>query len=471
MRSSESPVTQEYFSLWVQDTMTTGNWTINAGLRYDLQNGENAANTVRANALVPDLMPAIDFPGEKPDFEWEDVVPRLGVTYALGQDRATLLRASFAQFADQLQTNEISRTNPTGDSYLYFTFEQAAPGPYNGEPLTLVDSNGIDPNNPTALSSPNVTDAGLDAPITSELILSVEHALLPEFVIGANVTLRNVKDILEERAFINTPDGSIRTERASDYSPDGFLTGTLPGGQAYNIPLFALDPQFSRTGGRLLVNGARERDYEGVSVNFTKRLANRWMLRGFVNYGEAEWDVPQGYQDNNDPNREGWITHSVDRGSGVDVDGATYIVRSSGSGKGERYLQSTWSANVNGMYQIAPDRPWGFNLSANLTAREGYPVPYIQRVRGTDGILRRISVVDDFDDTRMDDLTTVDVRLEKEFALSSAVNFTFGIDVFNLFNETTEMARQRQLNLSTANFLQDNVSPRIYRLGVRLGWK
>ena len=42
------------------------------------------------------------------------------------------------------------------------------------------------------------------------------------------------------------------------------------------------------------------------------------------------------------------------------------------------WLQSTWSANLNGMYQVAPDRPWGFNFAANLFAREGYPLPYFR---------------------------------------------------------------------------------------------
>ena len=46
-----------------------------------------------------------------------------------------------------------------------------------------------------------VGDPAIDAPISSELVLSVEHALLPEFVIGATVTLRDVDDILETRSF------------------------------------------------------------------------------------------------------------------------------------------------------------------------------------------------------------------------------------------------------------------------------
>ena len=57
------------------------------------------------------------------------------------------------------------------------------------------------------------------------------------------------------------------------------------------------------------------------------------------------------------------------------------------------------------------------------------------------------------------------------FALTSAVNFTFGIDVFNVTNEGTELSRLRDVTSLNAFFLNDNISPRIYRMGVRLGWK
>ena len=58
----------------------------------------------------------------------------------------------------------------------------------------------------------------------------------------------------------------------------------------------------------------------------------------------------------------------------------------------EAFLQSTWQWNLNGMYQVAPDRPWGFNVAANLYGREGYPLPYYRNVAGLDGIRRRIVV-------------------------------------------------------------------------------
>ena len=470
-RGIATPVTQEYFSFWAQDTISFGKFTVNLGLRFDDQSGVNEASVVAGNPLVPDVLPALNFPGISSEFGWETITPRVGITYALGQDRDTLIRASFAQFADQLGTAQINRTNPAGESYAYFTVPFLN-GPYQGDgsDLTFSFANNFDPDNPAALISPNVTDPGLDAPLTTEFTANVEHAFLPEFVAGLSFTWRNVDDILEERSFLRDPiTGATRTITRNDYVADGFLTGTInnrnAGGPSfnYNVPVFALTEDFDFTGGSLLLNGSRQREYVGGAVTFTKRLANRWMLRGYVNFGEAEWDIDQEYINNSNPN---FSTGGGDR------DGDLYLTRSTGSGKGERFLQSSWSANLNGLYQVAPDKPWGFNISAALQAREGYPIPYFFDGFGTsDGQSRDIGILTDLDQFRLEDLVTADIRIEKEFALTSAVNFTFGLDAFNITNEGTELSRIREVNLSRAFFLNDNVSPRIYRLGVRLGWK
>jgi outer membrane receptor protein involved in Fe transport len=80
--------------------MTFGNLTANVGLRYDIQGGENLPKTVLANPAYPEILPAVSFAGGDIGFEWKSLTPRLGLTYALGESRQTLLRASYSQFAD-----------------------------------------------------------------------------------------------------------------------------------------------------------------------------------------------------------------------------------------------------------------------------------------------------------------------------------------------------------------------------------
>ena len=76
-----------YYSGYVSDTLTFGNLTVNAGVRYDNQQGHNLASTTPANPVIPDLLPGITTPNEPAAFTWENVVPRIGATYALGKEQ------------------------------------------------------------------------------------------------------------------------------------------------------------------------------------------------------------------------------------------------------------------------------------------------------------------------------------------------------------------------------------------------
>ncbi len=479
-RGLDPPVTQEYTSLWVQDTISSGNLTINAGFRYDLQEGSNDAVTADANPWFPNIHPSVSFNGADAPFDWTTISPRVGLTYALGEERKTLLRASFSRFPAQLSTADIDRVNPAGATYMTMLwYDTDGSGDFNGSTLAgngpdnviILGTDGFSLSNPTALNSPNVTDPGLDPEMTDEILLGVEHALLPEFVIGAQFTWRQISDVLETVAFV-TPDGGAtsRLVSSSDFVQDAAVTGTLPNGQGYTVQPWALNPALSYVGGSLLRNGDREREYQGVNLNFTKRLSNQWMLRGYFQVGEAEWDVPASFLANQSPNQcEDAATFGC---YGTSFDGGLYAVQAAGSGaKADVWIQSGWQYNVNGMYQVAPDRPWGFNVAANIFGREGYPLPYFLDITTSDGQSRDLLAVNEIDDIRVEDILTVDLRLDKEFAASGNVSFTVGADVFNLLNENYTMQRERGLSRGSADFLRETLSPRIWRLSARVNWK
>jgi len=463
-RASSQPISQEYFSLWAQDTISFDKVTLNVGLRMDDQSGKNLPSSV-PDSVLPNVLPGLTYGGGDPGFDWQSITPRIGVTYALGDEGKTLLRGSLSQFAEQLGSSDISFTNPTSGAYAYFYFVDGNNDNtwQSTESYQFLFPNNYDPSDPSSVVSPNRNDPGLDAPLTTELILGVEHALRPEFVVGASLTLRNRSDLIDEFNFVNTPDGSVRRESASDYELVDPFTQVLPDGSTIVLPQYALREGFSLQGGSFRTNGDRETDYEGVALNFTKRLSNRWGMRGFINFGETEWSVPASYLANSDPNADG-VNYA-------DQDGGLFIERSSGSGRGDIYLQSSWQFNLNGIYLVAPDKPWGFNIAGNVYSREGYVVPY-NITRSPGDFTRTMSLLgNDIGRFRTEDPLTVDFRLEKEFAASSNASFTFGLDIFNALNERTVLAREPTLTGGTADNIQDVLSARIYRLGVRVSWR
>ena len=92
-----------YWSASVSDTVSWDRLTVNGGLRYNFQQGRNEESFVLANPILPDVFPADSYSGDEGwPVEFDDIEPRISATYALGADRKTLVRASYARYSDQL---------------------------------------------------------------------------------------------------------------------------------------------------------------------------------------------------------------------------------------------------------------------------------------------------------------------------------------------------------------------------------
>ncbi|HEY0514701.1 MAG TPA: carboxypeptidase regulatory-like domain-containing protein [Thermoanaerobaculia bacterium] len=489
-RDAGPKVQNTYKNGYLQDTMTVGNLTANVGVRYDVQGGTNLARTVAASSLLPTVLPSVSVPQSDIGFEWKSLTPRIGLTYALGAERKTLLRASYSRFADQLGSGTSSWLNPLGTiSYAYF--DTTNPGNGNITPGQIGNfygySGNVNPNNGLLLQS-NALSSHLSAPKTDEVLLGVEHALLPEFVVGLDLTYRHYFDILDAQrlVFDGNPystanlNSTGRINQASDYVPctdpsvqanlqSPCPVGTLPGGQAYNAPYYVLRNGVATRNGAYLYNGGKEQQYKGASIVFNKRLANRWMLRGNVTYSDWTWSkVPASSRIDPTPllgggNREG---DAVLQGSGT----------ASGAKAGV-YISGKWAYSVNGLYQIAPDRPWGFNFAINANGRQGYPVPYYKRVilpANMQSVYEYVQATNRPDSFRLDNINILDARLEKEFNFSD-VGLTLGVDCFNVFNKGFVQQRQHRLGLTTgsaaSNYVTEVTSPRIFRIGARLSFR
>ncbi|HEV8581498.1 MAG TPA: TonB-dependent receptor [Thermoanaerobaculia bacterium] len=476
-REATPDVKIDYTNVYLQDTLAMGNLTVNLGVRYDRQEGENQASDAAANPVAPDLLPAVHYAGQDSGFSWSDVSPRIGLTYGIGAERKTLLRASYSRFADQLGTATAGFLNPLGGiGYRYFitsnaggpTLERDEIGPEVAPPSPNVNPFTLEPLQSFAV------DPDLSAPVTDELLLGVEHALLPEFVVGLNLSARRYTNTLEAERLVFDADDPFapdllnsvgRVHRRSDYV-ENTVTVTSPDGRTRTVHYWELAPGVTTRNGFRLENGDREQEFLGAALTFNKRLSNRWMMRGNVSWQDWTWDVPD--SENEDP---------TDTIAGGVVDG-TEVLQGSGivsGSKGNVFINSKWSYSLNGMYQIAPDRPWGFNVAANLTGRQGYPLRYVNRVvRDTisdnagSGI--DIPVDSDPDAFRYPDINVVDLRVEKEFTFSD-FGLTLGADVFNAFNESYVLQRQGVLGRDNSDFVTEILSPRVVRLGARFSFR
>ncbi len=464
----------DQWNVLLQDTITWGNVTLNAGIRYDLQQPARS-DAPQPAARFADI-PAFANVGGDLGFDWESISPRIGITFAFGQDRDTLLRVSYSRFADQLGTGFFSAlgVNPVLIQYFYWRDD-------NGDNIIDQGSISLLPGLFGDRSSvPNRVGPGLDPALTDEIVLGVEHALRPEFVVGLQATFRQNRDAIVSDPFV-IADGIQRPVARSDFEQVGTVQGTLPDGSTFSEPVYALRSGVVREAARgsLTRNSDLGSDYTGINLTVNKRLNNRWLLRGFLNYSDWAYQG-RSARDIQDPTR----------GIGT-VNGDQVLSQSNGSGtKNEVWISSRWSANVSGMYQVAPDRPWGFNLSADVHLREGYPIPYRTSISGrsrftnSDGFARTVLVTRETDSFRNDDLVRVNARVEKEFTFSD-FGLTVGVDAFNLLNNNDTLQTEGlvsstyvdnngvavgSFNSTNADFIRETISPRIFRIGARFSW-
>lgn len=466
-----------YTDLYVGDTMLLGNLTLQVGLRYDLQEGSNSPSSTVANTVIPDILPSVAFSGDAQALEWTSISPRIGATYSLGTTRRTLLRGSYNRYVGQLSAGPFYDVSPIAAYQALYYYWDDANGDKNVQRGELdFDTGGlpwynIDPENPSSNVPLGRFDYDMKPPKTDEFVIGLEQELLPEFTVGLNYTHRVFSDFLWRQYekgrgtnnFYSTADYELATTTAR---PDGLIKGTLPDGTPYSVPLYRLKAGTPAPFNFVTTNRPDyEQNYDGIELVATKRLSNRWMLRG--NFTWMDWTQDVGPDAIVDPSP----LFSLGGGTCTTCDGAT-VSESSGAGSGAKgfvFINSSWSYNVTALYQF----PWQISFGANVNGREGYPLPFYGNVNPSDGSgTKNLLLTEDTDTFRNDDVFNLDLRLAKEIRFSG-VGLTLSVDLFNATDERTILQRTPQILSRDALFSQRNrvfetQSPQIFKIGARI---
>jgi hypothetical protein len=466
-RQSNLHISNYYYNAYLQDAITMDRLTVNLGVRWDHQYGDNGATVIQGNPTFPQILPTVNYPGQDRPFTWNDWQPRLGITYALGSNRNTVFKASYARYAEALGTNQTGQMNPTNAvSYAYYAWNDA-----NGNNLVepgevdlnhFLSSRGYDPANPGSVVSPQSFAPGFRAPRTDEIIAGVDHELFPAFAVGVVYTYRKFQDQL-----FRSPTGVT----SADYFQYETVSGTLPDGTQYSAPVYELKPGVAVPPGYVWSSRSDyDQTYNGVDLVLTKRLSNKWMMRGSFTWNDNKQHV--GANGCVDPTNR-LPGQSADGGNPelaytgqTCADGSLVAVRSTGSGaKDSVYMNSKWQFNVNGLYQL----PLNFNVAGSIFGREGYPINYYVRQVGDDGYVRDVAV-SDMDSERYKNVYEVDLRLEKVIPITATSNVTVSADCFNVTNQNTVLQSFNRLNIAKTGNIKELQSPRIWRFGARIAF-
>jgi hypothetical protein len=453
-----------YLDFYVGDTVTFSNLTLTGGFRYDIQRAKNFGSSVPANPVVPDLLPAASYAGDERALEWKGLSPRIGATWAIGPEKRTLIRGSYNRYMDQLGSSDAGEANPFYRvQYLYYYWEDLNDDKTVQRNEIDFDSglysfDNIDPDNPSAGYSPARLDYDMDPTTTDELIIGVDHQLMPNFGVGIAYSYRYRDNFLWNQ-YEKTRGGNDFYTSADYTQLATNVTGTLPDGTPYSVPNYRLRAGLSAPVFYLITNRPDySQTYHGVELTATKRFSNRWMMRGNVTL--SDWTQQVGDESFQDP------TPLVSGDSCSSCDGDT--VASSGGLGG--YINSRWSYSLNSAYEL----PMGFMLGAAVVGREGYVLPYYRRVNNRDGVGNKtIMVTDEFGSERLPNLFNLDLRVAKDFALTAGVTLNLSVDLFNATNERTVLWRDNRLYEAVGsdpdnNWIEQLQSPRIWRFGARM---
>ena len=453
----------EYTDLYVGDTVTFGNLTVQGGFRYDVQRAFNKPSAVPANPVIPDILIETSYPGDTRKLEWETITPKIGMTYALGANRRTVLRASYSRYTDQLGSSDAGANNPFYDfQTLYFYWTDAnADKKVQRDEVDLSEPaywSNIDPNNLAGggVSVGRVDYDQHDPTTTDEFLFGAEHQLTRSWAIGLTYTHRLRQNFIWNQYEKTKGAGDFYTPADYELAAAPF-TGALPDGTPYSIPYYRLRsgvprPTYYATRNR----PDYEQTYDGLELSTTRRM-DRWMMRAQVTLSDWTQHVgPDGIQ-NPSPILEGDGCYTCD---------GSAVASSSGS---DGYINSRWAYSLTGLYQA----PFGIDLGAVVTGREGYINGFNRRER-VDGVFRRY-VINEFDDYRFPNLFQLDLRVAKKFTMPAGFAFEASLDAFNVTNERTILWRDYEIAAPTASrpvpdptAIQEMQSPRILRLGARI---
>jgi hypothetical protein len=457
-----------YLNFYVGDTIAMNRVTVDLGVRFDRQDGEALPSETKANPAFPNVVPGIVFAGYKTPFTWSNFSPRAGVTYAIDADRKTVARASFSRYAAQLETGTVGVLNPSSGagsaSYRWVDLNGDHFAQANEVNLNefISAAGGFNPAAPTAVTSANILDPDLKAPRTTSIVVGMDRELVPNLAVTANYSYTRTTDLFGNFSGRITPRNGVGR---GDYTPGSGFSGTLPDGTPYNVPTWIPNAAAIGAGN----NGFTTTNvpgyftqYNGVEVGVTKRLSNKWMSRVGFSWNDAteHFDDAAGMYDTNG-NPTPTATEPL-------KNGGQFAPQSGGSGSGTIYINAKWQFNANAMYQA----PYGLEVSANVFGRQGYPRPFTRS--GTAAALGADSAITvllspEIDTFRYPNLWNTDVRIARQFQ-ADRIRIRAIFDVFNVMNANTALVRVSDVTSNSLNALAQNLSPRIARIGVVLGF-
>jgi hypothetical protein len=451
-------------SAYVADTATWKKLTLNLGLRYDLQAPRINKTDLPAYTWVDTIDPSHNgyqfFPEwlgaltiqefSPPSFK--TFSPRFSVAYDITGDGKNVLKLSAARYGSRGGGDTmIWPLLPGGgggreiDVYWYDNGDgiptwNELDAPYYGFAYAYANY-CYDIDYSTGRLNAKF-DSSYNSPILDELTVSFEKQLATDLAVSVSGFYKKQHNLQREIGIME--DGALET-KANWYKQS---TETVNGSavDVWNRYAVPVGTYYTNYG-----SGTYNR-YMAVQLAMTKKFSNKWMADASFIY--QDWKQ---YYDAN----ETFNMTNFDY-----FNGAPYWSHSM-RGMADVYVNSRWQVKVSGLYQL----PWGINVSAFLSAQEGYILGnYQQSAKKLKGGSYQYLYESDkkFGDERLPAFWTLNLGVEKVFKLSDTSTATLFVDAYNLTNNDTIMAKSAQFGTPSFGLTTNTLNPGLFQFGVRV---
>ncbi len=428
--------TLDQTSVYIDDIITSGRFTLKLGLRWDRyhgwlpeQNSPDGRWCTAANGCPR------DFAARTGLLDLASFAPRVGIVIGLEEGGQSALKASWGRYYHQFSTGFANFVNQNGGLTNRWTWTDLNGDRQfqDGEQGTLL-ANAFG-----AEAAVNTISPDLKHEYTDELTMSLEREFAGDVWLSATFSRRTSDD---KSDFVNlaAPDSAYESMQVQDPGPDGMAGTGDDGGMltVFNLPehLVGLSQMQIATVDKF------ETDYKGVELIAQKRFSNNWQALVSYTWNDTDTWTRGGQWENTNPGIFG------NPNSQINAQGKSFYDRTH-----QFKAIGTWHA------------PAGFRASGVMRYQTGAPVGRTVFVGGLNQGGASILAVP-VGTERLDNVTTFDIALFRDFQMGR-YRIAPELNLFNITNQNTVTA----INTSSggnygrvANYL----SPRIARFAIRV---
>ena len=467
------------YSVFAQDQWTIGDrLTLNLGLRWEI-----------SEAWLPEQsrgggrwFPVSTIPETRDLINFNNLSPRLGLVYALGEARRTSIKFSFSRYYHSLITQDHMVAVPEiGGSETYEWNDLNGDLVFqDGEQGTLISSI----LNPAVRDFDDVIDPDLENSWIDSFNIKLEHELTNDFVVSVAGIFKREKNLFDTVRKRTTGD---QQNPFNDYRPID-VVNQIDGSP---LTIFALKPEFR--GAQTVVFMTNPtfagvelfRNYNVLEIVAQKRFSDGWQFLAAYNYLDSYGNIGNNFTGTTFQNFVYDNPNTLINVEGPLDQDSTHQIK----------LQGTYTLPydilVSGFYQgstgipIHIFQPFMADLAPGAYTVRHFPLCPSGATKGHSGggggcrpaplgnpnivVETNIDVAGEPRGLRRFDFKhNLDLRVEKQFPFGDGMKLGLILDVFNVTN-TNRVLSYSSLKFDIPQFLQVSSieTPRILRLGVR----